>query len=79
MIIPAISYDLNYYAVKLSAKSLSTLSSYNNIQVTGATSGVVATIINTVVTDGTDPDTVYVKYEKTEQIIQLLNFQMEKL
>jgi len=66
MIIPGqVGLDIKYYAVKLSAKSLSTLSSYNNVQVTGATSGVVATIINTVATDGTDPDTVYVKYEKT--------------
>ena len=66
MVIPGqVGLDVEYYAVKLSAKSLSTLSSYNNVEVTGATSGVVATIINTVITDGTDPDTVYVKYSKS--------------
>jgi len=66
MVVPGeIGYDLNYHAVKLSAKSLSTLSSYENVEVTGQTSGVVATVINSVVTDGTDPDTVFVKYTKT--------------
>ena len=66
MVIPGqVGLDIEYYAVKLSAKSLSTLSSYNNVEVTGATSGVVATIVNTVITDGTDPDTVYVKYSKS--------------
>ena len=66
MVIPGeIGFDLNYYAVKLSAKSLSTLSDYEGVKVTGATSGVEATVVNSVVTDGTDPDTIYVKYLKT--------------
>ena len=66
MVIPGeIGYDLNYHAVKLSAKSLSTLSNYVGVKITGATSGVEALVINSVVTDGTDPDTVFVKYTKT--------------
>ena len=32
---------------------------------TGSTSGITATIINRVATDGTDPDTLYVKYSKS--------------
>ena len=66
MIIPGeIGYDLEYYAVKLSAKSNSTISNYIGVTLTGATSGVVATCVNAVATDGTDPDTLYVKYTKT--------------
>ena len=66
MVIPGqVGLDLDYYAVKLSAKSVSTISSYVGATLTGATSGVVATCINAVATDGTDPDTLYVKYEKT--------------
>ena len=66
MVLPGeIGYDLNYESVKLSAKSLSTLSSYEGITITGATSGVVATVINSVVTDGTDPDTIFVKYTRS--------------
>ena len=66
MIIPGeIGYDLNYYAVKLSAKSVSTISSYIGVTLTGVTSGVVATCVNAVATDGTDPDTLFVKYTKT--------------
>ena len=39
MVIPGeIGYDLNYESVKLSAKSLSTLSSYVGATITGATS-----------------------------------------
>ena len=66
MVLPGeIGYDLNYESVKLSAKSLSTLSSYVGATITGATSGVVATVINSTVTDGTDPDTVFVKYTRS--------------
>jgi hypothetical protein len=64
MIIPGeIGYDLNYYAVKLTSFSgTSTLSNFQNIQLTGGTSGIVANCINSVVTDGSDPNTLYVKY-----------------
>ena len=32
------------------------------LTLTGSNSGVTATVVNTVATDGTDPDTLYVKY-----------------
>ena len=63
MVIPGeIGYDLNYTSVKLSAKSNSTLADYNGLEITGATSGLVAKVIGVAVADGTDPDTLYVKY-----------------
>ena len=68
MIIPGeIGYDLNYYAVKLTSKTASNVSDYVGSTLTGATSGVTATCINAVATDGTDPDTLFVKYEKTAE------------
>jgi hypothetical protein len=65
MVIPGeIGYDLNYYAVKLaSLDSGFTPSDFIGVEVTGGTSGVVATVINAVATDGTDPDTLFVKYK----------------
>ena len=64
MVIPGeIGFDLNYYAVKLSAKSVSDITKYVGVTLTGVTSGVVATCIDTSATDGTDPDTLFVKYE----------------
>ena len=66
MIIPGeIGYDLKYYAVKLTSKSVSDLSTYIDTTLTGATSGVTAKVVNAVATDGTDPDTLFVKYFKT--------------
>ena len=66
MIIPGeIGYDLKYYAVKLTSKSASDLSTYIDTTLTGATSGVTAKVVNAVATDGTDPDTLFVKYFKT--------------
>ena len=64
MIIPGeIGYDLEYYAVKLSSiESGISLSSFSDIVLTGGTSGVQARVVNTVATDGTDPDTLFVKY-----------------
>ena len=63
MIIPGeISFDLNYYAVKLTSKSASSLSDYVGTVLTGGTSGLTALCVNAVATDGTDPDTLYVKY-----------------
>jgi len=65
MIIPGeITFDLDYYAVKLTSRS-STLANYIGATLTGATSGVKAVVINAVATDGTDPDTLYVKYTQT--------------
>src|SRR5210317_1184721 len=66
MIIPGeIGYDLNYYAVKLTSKSNSTIADYIGTTLTGGTSGVTAKVINAVSTDGTDPDTLFVKYFNT--------------
>jgi len=67
MVIPGeIGFDLNYYAVKLtSINSSNTLSDFTDGTVlTGSISGITATIVNRVATDGTDPDTLYVKYSK---------------
>ena len=66
MIIPGeIGYDLKYYAVKLTSKSASSLSTYVGTKLTGGISGVTAKVINAVATDGTDPDTLFVKYFNT--------------
>jgi hypothetical protein len=68
MVIPGeIGYDLNYYAVKLTSIDITnTLSDFTDGTVlTGSTSGITATIVNRVATDGTDPDTLYVKYNKS--------------
>jgi len=66
MIIPGeIGFDLDYYAVKLTSKTFATVAEYVGKQITGVTSGVVGICVNAVATDGTDPDTLYVKYNKT--------------
>jgi hypothetical protein len=66
MVIPGeIGFDLDYSAIKLTSKTAATVSAYIGSTLTGNTSGVVATCVNAVVTDGTDPDTLYVKYLKT--------------
>src|SRR5210317_841889 len=68
MIIPGqVSIDTSYYAVKLtSLGSGNTLAQFTTGTIlTGGTSGVTAEIVNTVATDGTDPDTIFVKYNKT--------------
>jgi len=66
MIIPGeIGYDLNYSAVKLTSKTYSSISDYIGKKLTGVTSGVIGICVNAVATDGTDPDTLYVKYNKT--------------
>ena len=72
MVIPGeIGYDLNYYSVKLtsftdSAASVGvTLNDFIGLRLTGTTSGVVAKVINVSATDGTDPNTLFVKYENS--------------
>ena len=66
MVIPGeIGFDLNYSAVKLTSKTFSSVTNYVGLILTGATSGVVATCVNSVANDGTDPDTLYVKYNST--------------
>jgi hypothetical protein len=69
MIIPGeIGYNVNYYAVKLTSFTDSasvglTLADFNDLQLTGQTSGVIAKVIGVSVTDGTDPNTLFVQYE----------------
>ncbi len=68
MVIPGnIGLDLEYYAVKLtSIDSSNTLAQFTTGTIlTGGTSGVTAEIVNTVALSGSDPDTLYVKYNKT--------------
>ncbi len=68
MIIPGqVSIDTNYYAVKLtSIDSSNTLAQFTTGTIlTGGTSGVVAKVINVSATDGTDPNTLFVKYENS--------------
>ena len=64
MVIPGeISYDLEYYAVKISNFSgTSNLANFVGAELTGVISDVKATVINYSVADGTDPDTLFVKY-----------------
>ena len=64
MIIPGeIGYDLNYYSVKLSSiGSGISLTTFKDIVLTGGSSGVRGIVVDTDATDGTDPDTLYVKY-----------------
>jgi hypothetical protein len=65
MVIPGqVSIDTNYTAVKLTSKSASSIDTYNGTTVTSS-SGVVAEVVGVAATDGTDPDTLFVKYNKT--------------
>ena len=67
MVIPGeIGFDLNYYSIKLTSfTGTTTLSDFKDVVLTGGTSGVQAKVIETEVTDGTDPNTFFVKYIKT--------------
>ena len=66
MVLPGqVSIDTLYYAVKLTSKSATSLDTYLNTTITGGSSGVVAEVIKVSATDGTDPDTLFVKYNKT--------------
>jgi len=65
MVIPGqITPDFHYNAVKLTSFT-GTLANFDNNTLTGGTSGIVADVIDTVATDGTDPDTLYVKYRNS--------------
>ena len=65
MVIPGqITPDFHYNAVKLTSFT-GTLANFDNNTLTGGTSGIVADVVDTVATDGTDPDTVYVKYRNS--------------
>ena len=68
IVIPGgVAFDNKYYAVKLtSIASANTLAQFTiGTIITGGTSGVVAEIVGTDALSGSDPDTLYVKYEKT--------------
>ena len=66
MVIPGqVSIDTAYTSIKLTSKSVSDLSTYNGTTLTGDTSGVIAKVVGISVTDGTDPDTLFIKYDKT--------------
>ena len=68
MVIPGeIGYDLNYSAVKItSLGSGFTFSQFTNGKVfKGQNSNIIATVVNSTATDGTDPDTLFVKYNKS--------------
>ena len=68
IVIPGgVAFDDKYYAVKLtSIASANTLAQFTTgTIITGGTSGVVAEIIGTDALVDSDPDTLYVKYEKT--------------
>ena len=56
--------DLQYESVKLTSFT-GTLANFNGNTLTGGTSGVVADVVNFVATDGTDPDTLFVKYKNS--------------
>ena len=65
MVIPGqVSIDTEYTSIKLTSKSAASLSTYNSTTLTGNTSGVVAKVVGISATDGTDPDTLFIKYDK---------------
>ena len=65
MVVPGqVEPDFHYNAVKLTSFN-GTLANYNSTTLTGGTSGVVADVVNYVATDGTDPDTLFVKYRNS--------------
>jgi len=65
MVIPGqTNIDLGYDSVKLTSFT-GTLTNFVGNKLTGGTSGVVAEVLNTSATDGTDPDTLFVKYRNS--------------
>ena len=65
MVIPGeINFDPHFEAVKLTSFT-GTLSNFTETTVTGGTSGVVADVVTVSATDGTDPDTIFVKYRNS--------------
>ena len=71
MVIPGeIGYDLFYYSVKLTSFTDTaavgvTLADFKGLTLTGASSGVSAEVIGVSATDGTDPNTLFVKYKNS--------------
>ncbi|MDP7365790.1 MAG: DUF4815 domain-containing protein, partial [Candidatus Pacebacteria bacterium] len=65
MVIPGqISLDVNYFAIKLTSNT-GTLANFSGNTLTGGTSGVKADVVGYVATDGTDPDTLFIKYKSS--------------
>jgi len=65
MVIPGeVTYDLNHFSIKLTSFT-GTLANFTGTTITGGTSGVTAVVQSVVVTDGTDPDTLFVKYSNS--------------
>ena len=65
MVIPGETHlDKNYRSVKLTSFT-GTLNNFVGNTVTGGTSGVVAKVVAVTATDGTDPDTLFVKYKNS--------------
>ena len=56
--------DVRYEAIKLTSFT-GTLANFKDNTLTGGTSGVKADVVNYVATDGTDPDTLFVKYRNS--------------
>ena len=61
-----LSIDTDFHAIKLTSKSASSLSDYLNSTLTGGSSGVQGFVTKVDVADGTDPDTLYIRYTKTQ-------------
>ena len=62
MVIPGnVTLDIHYEAVKLTSFT-GTLTNFVGTTVTGSTSGVKGKVVKVEATDGTDPDTLFVKY-----------------
>ena len=65
MVIPGqANVDLQYECSKINIFYWN-ISKLNGNTLTGGTSGVVADVVNFVATDGTDPDTLFVKYKNS--------------
>ena len=65
MVIPGeVTYDLNHFSLKLTSFT-GTLANFTGTIITGGTSGVTATVKSVVATDGTDPDTLFIKYNNS--------------
>ena len=78
MVVPGqVEPDIHYNAVKLTSFN-GTLANYNGNTLTGGTSGVVADVVNFVATDGTDPDTLFVKYKNSGTDTQVVCLLMVK-
>ena len=65
VILGQLSIDVDFHSIKLTSKSASSLSDYLNSTLTGGSSGVQGFVTKVDVADGTDFDTLYIRYTKT--------------